>query len=45
VPTHLDPWLRRHGVVWAAAGHPSAVYSTTFDELAAMTGATELDVE
>lgn len=45
VPTYLDPWLRRHGVVWAAAGHPSAVYSTTYDELAAMTGATELDVE
>lgn len=45
VPTYLDPWLRRHGVVWAAAGHPSAVYSTTYDELATMTGATELDVE
>ena len=45
VPTYLDPWLRRYDVVWAAAGHPSAVYSTTYDELAAMTGATELDVE
>ena len=45
VPTYLDPWLRRYDVVWAAAGHPSAVYSTTFDELAAMTGATELEVE
>lgn len=45
VPTYLDPWLRRHRVVWAAAGHPSAVYSTTCDELAAMTGATELEVE
>jgi prolyl-tRNA editing enzyme YbaK/EbsC (Cys-tRNA(Pro) deacylase) len=45
VPTYLDPWLRQHDVVWAAAGHPSAVYSTTYDELAAMTGATEIGVE
>ncbi|MBZ5736797.1 YbaK/EbsC family protein [Nocardioides mangrovi] len=45
VPTYLDPWLRRHEVVWAAAGHPAAVYSTTYDELAAMTGGTETDVE
>jgi prolyl-tRNA editing enzyme YbaK/EbsC (Cys-tRNA(Pro) deacylase) len=45
VPTYLDPWLRRYDVVWAAAGHPSAVYSTTCDELAMMTGATELEVE
>jgi prolyl-tRNA editing enzyme YbaK/EbsC (Cys-tRNA(Pro) deacylase) len=45
VPTYLDSWLRRHEVVWAAAGHPAAVYSTTFDELASMTGATEIEVE
>jgi prolyl-tRNA editing enzyme YbaK/EbsC (Cys-tRNA(Pro) deacylase) len=45
VPTYLDSWLRRYDVVWAAAGHPSAVFSTTFDELAAMTGATEIEVE
>jgi prolyl-tRNA editing enzyme YbaK/EbsC (Cys-tRNA(Pro) deacylase) len=45
VPTYLDPWLRQHDVIWAAAGHPSAVYSTTYDELAAMTGATEIGVE
>ncbi len=45
VPTYLDTWLRRHPVLWAAAGHPSAVYSTTYDELAAMTGATPVDVE
>ncbi|GAA1152200.1 YbaK/EbsC family protein [Nocardioides aquiterrae] len=44
VPTYLDSWLRRYDVVWAAAGHPSAVFSTTFDELAAMTGATEIEV-
>ena len=45
VPTYVDSWLRRHDVVWAAAGHPAAVYSTTFDELTAMTGATEIEVD
>jgi prolyl-tRNA editing enzyme YbaK/EbsC (Cys-tRNA(Pro) deacylase) len=45
VPTYLDPWLRKYDVVWAAAGHPAAVFSTTFDELQAMTGAVEVDVD
>ena len=45
VPTYLDPWLRRYDPVWAAAGHPAAVFSTTYDELAAMTGAPEIEVE
>ncbi|SDR70083.1 Cys-tRNA(Pro) deacylase, prolyl-tRNA editing enzyme YbaK/EbsC [Nocardioides scoriae] len=45
VPTYLDPWLRRHPVVWAAAGHPAAVFSTTVEELQRMTGAVEVDVE
>ena len=45
VPTYLDSWLRRHPVVWAAAGHPAAVFSTTFEELQAMTGAPEIDVD
>ena len=45
VRTYLDPWLRRYAVVWAAAGHPAAVFSTSYDELVALTGATELDVE
>ena len=44
VPTYLDPWLRRFEVVWAAAGHPAAVFSTSYDELLAMTGATEVEV-
>jgi prolyl-tRNA editing enzyme YbaK/EbsC (Cys-tRNA(Pro) deacylase) len=44
VPTYIDPWLRRYDVVWAAAGHPAAVFSTTYDELVAMTGAVETDV-
>ena len=45
VPTYIDPWLRRFDTVWAAAGHPAAVFSTTFDELVTMTGAVEVDVE
>lgn len=44
VPTWIDTWLRRHDVVWAAAGHPAAVFSSTFDELVAMTGAQEIEV-
>ncbi|GAA2117311.1 YbaK/EbsC family protein [Nocardioides bigeumensis] len=44
VPTYLDTWLRRYDEIWAAAGHPAAVYSTTYDELLAMTGAVEIDV-
>ncbi len=44
VRTYLDPWLRRHEVIWAAAGHPAAVFSTTVEELQRMTGAEELEV-
>jgi prolyl-tRNA editing enzyme YbaK/EbsC (Cys-tRNA(Pro) deacylase) len=45
VPTYLDVALRRYDEIWAAAGHPAAVFSTTYDELLAMTGATEVDVD
>ena len=45
VPTWLDAQLQRYDVVWAAAGHPAAVFSTTYDELARMTGAPTIDVE
>jgi prolyl-tRNA editing enzyme YbaK/EbsC (Cys-tRNA(Pro) deacylase) len=45
VPTYLDVTLRRFETIWAAAGHPAAVFSTTYDELLAMTGATEIEVE
>ncbi len=44
VPTYLDRSLVRFPEVWAAAGHPAAVFSTTYDELLRMTGATEIDV-
>ncbi|MGC4112412.1 MAG: YbaK/EbsC family protein [Nocardioides sp.] len=45
VPTWLDVELRRYPEIWAAAGHPAAVFSTTYDELLAMTGATEVQVD
>lgn len=44
VPTYLDTWLERYETVWAAAGHPAAVYSTTAAELLAMTGAALVEV-
>ena len=44
VRTLVDRWLERHETVWAAAGHPHAVFPTTFAELVAMTGGTPFDV-
>jgi prolyl-tRNA editing enzyme YbaK/EbsC (Cys-tRNA(Pro) deacylase) len=45
VPTYIDPWLRKYDEVWAAAGHPAAVFSSSFEELVAMTGAIETEVD
>jgi prolyl-tRNA editing enzyme YbaK/EbsC (Cys-tRNA(Pro) deacylase) len=45
LPTYIDPWLRRYDEIWAAAGHPAAVFSSTYDELVAMTGAQEIEVD
>jgi len=44
IATYLDPTLRRYDVIWAAAGHPAAVFSTSYDELLTMTGAAEIEV-
>jgi prolyl-tRNA editing enzyme YbaK/EbsC (Cys-tRNA(Pro) deacylase) len=44
IPTYLDTALRKYDVIWAAAGHPAAVFSATYTELQAMTGATEIEV-
>lgn len=44
VPTYLDRALARYDVIWAAAGHSHAVFATSYDELRALTGATEIDV-
>jgi prolyl-tRNA editing enzyme YbaK/EbsC (Cys-tRNA(Pro) deacylase) len=37
--TLIDEALNDYPVVWAASGHPHAVYPTSFDELAKCTGA------
>jgi len=44
IRTFLDPALRAYEEIWAAAGHPAAVFSTTYDELRRMTGAREIAV-
>jgi prolyl-tRNA editing enzyme YbaK/EbsC (Cys-tRNA(Pro) deacylase) len=38
VQTLVDVSLARYDTVWAAAGHPNAVFSTTYDELLRITG-------
>ena len=40
LPTLVDETLADHDQVWAAAGHPHAVFETTFPELLALTGGT-----
>ena len=35
----IDEALNDYDIVWAAAGHPHAVYPTTYDELIQFTGA------
>ena len=42
--TLIDEALNDYDVVWAAAGHPHAVYPTTFSELQKATGASALKV-
>ena len=44
VPVVVDAGLAAYGVIWAAAGTPLAVYSTTFDELVALSGGEVGDV-
>jgi prolyl-tRNA editing enzyme YbaK/EbsC (Cys-tRNA(Pro) deacylase) len=39
IRTLLDVALRSYDTVWASAGHPHAVFSTTCDELRTLTGA------
>ena len=40
----IDEALNDYEVVWAAAGHPHAVYPTSYDELLCCTGATPMVV-
>ncbi len=42
--TYLDRALAAHRIIWAAAGHAHAVFDTSYDELRALTAATEIDV-
>jgi prolyl-tRNA editing enzyme YbaK/EbsC (Cys-tRNA(Pro) deacylase) len=44
IRTLVDAWLAKHEVVWAAAGHPHAVFPTSFDELLRITGGTPAEV-
>lgn len=44
LPTYLDPALADYDDVWASAGHPHAVFRTSYDELLTLTGATVLIV-
>jgi prolyl-tRNA editing enzyme YbaK/EbsC (Cys-tRNA(Pro) deacylase) len=45
IPTYLDRALAAYPEIWAAAGHPAAVFSSTYAELLALTGATEVEVD
>jgi prolyl-tRNA editing enzyme YbaK/EbsC (Cys-tRNA(Pro) deacylase) len=42
--TLIDEALNDYPVVWAASGHPHAVYPTSFDELISCTGASPMVV-
>ena len=44
IRTLVDNWLARHEVVWAAAGHPHAVFPTSFAELLRITGGGAADI-
>jgi len=42
--TLVDTALQAHAQVWAAAGHPHAVFPTTFEELVRITGGSPAEV-
>jgi prolyl-tRNA editing enzyme YbaK/EbsC (Cys-tRNA(Pro) deacylase) len=44
IRTLVDQDLSQYDVLWAAAGHPYAVFPTTYDELVTMTGGEPADV-
>jgi prolyl-tRNA editing enzyme YbaK/EbsC (Cys-tRNA(Pro) deacylase) len=44
IGTLVDVELARYEVVWAAAGHPHAVFPTSYDELLRLTGGTAAEV-
>ena len=44
ITTYIDRALAQYPIIWAAAGHPHAVFPTTFDELLRITGAEAIAV-
>ena len=44
IDTDIDSALGEHSVIWAAAGHPHAVFPTSFTELVAITCGTVIEV-
>jgi prolyl-tRNA editing enzyme YbaK/EbsC (Cys-tRNA(Pro) deacylase) len=44
IGTLVDIELARHERVWAAAGHPAAVFATTYEELLRLTAGTAAEV-
>ena len=44
IGTLVDVELARHQQVWAAAGHPAAVFSTSYEELLRLTAGTAAEV-
>jgi prolyl-tRNA editing enzyme YbaK/EbsC (Cys-tRNA(Pro) deacylase) len=44
IGTLVDVELARYDTVWAAAGHPAAVFSTSYDELLRLTEGTAAEV-
>ena len=44
IGTLVDVELARYETVWAAAGHPAAVFSTSYDELLRLTEGTPAEV-
>jgi len=44
IRTLVDVWLAKYDVVWAAAGHPHAVFPTSFEELVRITSGTPAEV-
>lgn len=44
ITTYLDKALADYPTIWAAAGHPHAVFPTTYEELLHVTGAKAIEV-
>lgn len=44
IRTFVDRLLADYDVIWAAAGHPNAVFATDYPELVRITGGTPIDV-